>query len=97
MGIAAAPGGTDYLLGGESSLLFTTTRGAAGKASTLTATTKSKKLKKAANITVTGRLSPASGGERVTVSLPALRARLVLAPPDGQGRPPTAPTRRAGG
>ena len=68
MGVAAAPGGTDYLLGGESSLLFTTTRGAAGKASTLTATTKSKKLKKAANITVTGRLSPAAGGERVTVS-----------------------------
>lgn len=68
MGIAAAPGGTDYLLGGESSLLFTTTRGAAGKASTLTATTKRKKLSKAASITVTGRLSPASGGERVTVS-----------------------------
>jgi photosystem II stability/assembly factor-like uncharacterized protein len=67
-GIAAAPGGTDYLLGGDSSLLFTTTHGVAGKASTLTATTRRKKLAKTTSITVTGRLSPASGGERVTVS-----------------------------
>jgi photosystem II stability/assembly factor-like uncharacterized protein len=67
-GIAAAPGGTDYLLGGQSSFLFTTTSGEAGKASTLTATTKRKKLSKPAGITVTGRLSPAAGNERVTVS-----------------------------
>jgi photosystem II stability/assembly factor-like uncharacterized protein len=67
-GIAAAPGGTDYLLGGQSSFLFTTTSGEAGKASTLTATTRRKKLSKPAGITVTGRLSPAAGNERVTVS-----------------------------
>ena len=67
-GIAAAPGGTDYLLGGQSSFLFTTTSGEAGKASTLSITTKRKKLSKPAGITVTGRLSPAAGNERVTVS-----------------------------
>jgi len=67
-GIAAAPGGTDYLLGGQSSFLFTTTSGEAGKASALSITTKRQKLTKPAGITVTGRLSPAAGNERVTVS-----------------------------
>jgi photosystem II stability/assembly factor-like uncharacterized protein len=67
-GIAATAGATDYLLGGQSSFLFTTTSGEAGKASTLTATTKRRKLGKPAGITVTGRLSPAAGNERVTVS-----------------------------
>ncbi|MGZ6707356.1 MAG: WD40/YVTN/BNR-like repeat-containing protein [Solirubrobacteraceae bacterium] len=67
-GIASPGGGTDYLLGGESSLLFTTTRGGAGKPSTLSVRTKKTQLSKPAGITVTGRLSPASGGERVTVS-----------------------------
>ena len=61
-------GGTDYLLGGQSSFLFTTSSGEAGKASTLSITTKHKKLSKPAGITVTGRLSPAAGNERVTVS-----------------------------
>jgi photosystem II stability/assembly factor-like uncharacterized protein len=67
-GIAATSSGTDYLLGGQSSLLFTTTSGEAGKASTLTVTTKRRRLAKPAGITVTGRLSPAAGNERVTVS-----------------------------
>jgi hypothetical protein len=67
-GIAAVAGGTDYLLGGQSSFLFTTTSGEAGKASALTITTKRKKLSKPAGITVTGKLSPATGDERVTVS-----------------------------
>ena len=67
-GIAATSGGTDYLLGGQSSFLFTTTSGEAGKASTLSVTTKHKKLSKPAGITVTGKLSPAAGNERVTVS-----------------------------
>ena len=39
-GLAAAPGGTDYLLGGESSLLATATGGDAGRASTLSASTR---------------------------------------------------------
>jgi photosystem II stability/assembly factor-like uncharacterized protein len=67
-GVAATVSGTDYLLGGQSSLLFTTTSGEAGKASTLSITTKKKRFTKPASITVTGRLSPAAGNERVTVS-----------------------------
>jgi photosystem II stability/assembly factor-like uncharacterized protein len=67
-GIAATSGGTDYLLGGQSSFLFTTTSGEAGKASTLSITSRRTKLSKPAGITVTGRLSPAAGNERVTVS-----------------------------
>ena len=67
-GIAAAPGGTDYLLGGQSSLLFTGTGGDAGKPSALTATTKKSRLTKPARIQVTGRLTPAAGNEQVTVS-----------------------------
>jgi photosystem II stability/assembly factor-like uncharacterized protein len=59
---------TDYLLGGQSSFLFTTTGGDAGKASTLSVTSKHKKLSKPAGITVTGKLSPAAGNERVSVS-----------------------------
>jgi photosystem II stability/assembly factor-like uncharacterized protein len=67
-GIAAPVGGTDYLLAGGSSLLFTTTGGDAGKPSTLTITTKRRKLTKPAHITVTGKLASATGNERVTVS-----------------------------
>ena len=64
----ATSSAADYLLGGQSSFLFTTTGGDAGKASTLSVTTKHKKLSKPAGITVTGKLSPAAGNERVTVS-----------------------------
>ena len=67
-GIAATSSGTDYLLGGESSLLFTTTSGEAGKSSELSITTKKRKLGKAVGITVTGRLSPGSSNQLVTVS-----------------------------
>jgi len=67
-GIAATSSGTDYLLGGQSSLLFTTSGGDAGKSSTLTATTKKTKLGKPSGITVTGRLTPAASNRLVTVS-----------------------------
>jgi photosystem II stability/assembly factor-like uncharacterized protein len=67
-GIAAGSNGTDYLLGGQSSLLFTTSGGDAGKTSTMSVTTKHKKLSKAAGITVTGKLSPAASNRLVTVS-----------------------------
>jgi photosystem II stability/assembly factor-like uncharacterized protein len=67
-GIAAPPGGTDYLLGGDAGLLFSTTGGSAGARSTLSLSTRSRALRKASTITVTGRLSPAVGGEQVTVS-----------------------------
>jgi photosystem II stability/assembly factor-like uncharacterized protein len=67
-GIAATSSGTDYLLGGESSLLFTRTSGEAGRSSSLTVTTKRTKLGKPAGITVTGRLTPAASNRLVTVS-----------------------------
>jgi photosystem II stability/assembly factor-like uncharacterized protein len=67
-GIAATSSGTDYLLGGDSSLLFTTSHGEAGRSSTLTVTTKKRKLGKPAGITVTGRLTPGASKQLVTVS-----------------------------
>jgi photosystem II stability/assembly factor-like uncharacterized protein len=80
----ATSSGTDYLLGGQSSLLFTTAGGDAGKSSTLSVTTKHTKLKKAAGITVTGRLSPAASNRLVTVS--------YLAPGSSRWRSATAKT-----
>jgi photosystem II stability/assembly factor-like uncharacterized protein len=67
-GIAATSSGTDYLLGGQSSLLFSTTSGEAGKSSALSIATKKRRLGKATGITVTGRLSPGSSNQLVTVS-----------------------------
>jgi photosystem II stability/assembly factor-like uncharacterized protein len=67
-GIAATRNGTDYLLGGQSSLLWSTTGGGAGKASELSIATKKRRLGKPAGITVTGRLSPAAAKRLVTVS-----------------------------
>lgn len=68
-GVAAGSNGVDYLLGGSSNLLFTTTGGLTGAASKLTITTKTKSFKKVpkGNITVTGKLSPTQGADRVTV------------------------------
>ena len=68
-GVAAGANGVDYLLGGSSNLLFTTTGGLTGAASKLTITTKTKSFKKVpkGNITVTGKLSPTQGADRVTV------------------------------
>ncbi len=69
-GVAAVAGGTDYLLGGASSLLFTKSGGLTGAASTLTITTKTRKFKKPpkTSITVTGKLTPTQGADQVTVS-----------------------------
>ena len=68
-GIAAPRGGVDYLLGGDSELLTSTSGGVAGSASALTLATKRHRLPKPTSITVTGRLRPASGNEEVTVSV----------------------------
>jgi photosystem II stability/assembly factor-like uncharacterized protein len=68
-GIASPGGGTDYLLGGESALLFSQSGGDFGEGSTLTVTTAKRKLRKRGRIRVTGRLSPALGNERVSVLL----------------------------
>jgi photosystem II stability/assembly factor-like uncharacterized protein len=64
----AAGGGIDYLLGGQQSLLYSTSGGDAGAPSELTITSPRTKYTKPAHITVTGVLKPASGNERVTVS-----------------------------
>jgi photosystem II stability/assembly factor-like uncharacterized protein len=64
----AAGGATDYLLGGQQSLLYSTTRGDSGSASELTIRAPRTAYAKPAHIVVTGRLSPASGNERITVS-----------------------------
>jgi photosystem II stability/assembly factor-like uncharacterized protein len=64
----AAGGATDYLLGGEQSLLYSTTGGDSGSSSDLTIAAPKTKYPKATHIVVTGRLKPASGNERVTVS-----------------------------
>ena len=60
--------GTDYLLGGTSSLLFSTTGGDSGAESTLSITTRRKTLPRRGRITVTGKLNPATANESVTVS-----------------------------
>lgn len=67
-GLISPGGGTDYLLAGRTDLFSSTRGGVAGAPSTLTVTTKQKRYTKTTKITVTGRLSPATGNERVTVS-----------------------------
>jgi photosystem II stability/assembly factor-like uncharacterized protein len=67
-GVAAGRGGVDYVLGGESGLLFSRSGGDAGRASTLTLNAR-RRVSRPATITVTGRLAPARGNERVTVSM----------------------------
>src|SRR4051794_30599146 len=67
-GVAAGRGGIDYLLGGESGLLSSRTGGDAGRASTVTLNPR-RAVRRPSTITVTGRLAPARGNERVTVSI----------------------------
>lgn len=66
-GGVAVGGGTAYALAGDG-LLATDTGGDAGAPSKLRLSTANAKVKKAGSVTITGRLSPAQGGERVTVS-----------------------------
>ncbi|MDX6726548.1 MAG: hypothetical protein QOK49_1353 [Baekduia sp.] len=67
-GGVAAGGATDYLLGGEQSLLYSTTGGQSGGASDLTIAAPKARYAKPTHIVVTGKLAPASGYEQVTVS-----------------------------
>jgi hypothetical protein len=61
-------GGTDYALVGESSLFATTTAGYVGAPQELSIRTKKRVLKKAGEVSVSGKLTPADGGETVVVS-----------------------------
>jgi photosystem II stability/assembly factor-like uncharacterized protein len=67
-GLASPGGAVDYLLGGDSALLSSTSGGDAGATSELTVTTSRRTVRKPAGITVTGKLAPAQGNELVTVS-----------------------------
>jgi photosystem II stability/assembly factor-like uncharacterized protein len=67
-GGVATGSGADYLLGGSSALLYSNSGGDFGGKSDLTITAPKTKYSKPVGITVTGKLKPASGGERVTVS-----------------------------
>ncbi len=67
-GIATGRGGVDYLLGGDAGLLFSRSGGDAGRASRLTLNARGR-VSRPSTIPVTGRLSPARGNERVTVSM----------------------------
>jgi photosystem II stability/assembly factor-like uncharacterized protein len=67
-GIVATAGGTDYLLGGDAALLFSTSGGNAGARSTLALSTRARRLTRSRAITVSGRLDPPAGNEQVTVS-----------------------------
>jgi photosystem II stability/assembly factor-like uncharacterized protein len=61
-------GGTDYALVGESALFATTTGGSVGAPQALSIRTKTRVLKKAGRISVSGKLTPTDGGETAVVS-----------------------------
>jgi photosystem II stability/assembly factor-like uncharacterized protein len=67
-GVAAGRGGVDYLLSGAAGLLCSRTGGDAGRASRITLNSRGR-VSRPATITMTGRLAPARGNERVTVSM----------------------------
>jgi hypothetical protein len=66
-GVAAGRGGVDYLLGGDAGLLFSRSGGDAGRASRVVLNPR-RRVSRPSTIAVTGRLAPARGNERVTVS-----------------------------
>jgi photosystem II stability/assembly factor-like uncharacterized protein len=66
-GVAAGRGGVDYLLGGDAGLLFSRSGGDAGRASRITLNPRGR-VSRPATVAITGRLTPARGNERVTVS-----------------------------
>jgi photosystem II stability/assembly factor-like uncharacterized protein len=59
---------TGFALGGDSQLFSTTKGGDAGTPTALKLSTKSLKLARAGSITITGKLTPAEGGEQVVVA-----------------------------
>jgi photosystem II stability/assembly factor-like uncharacterized protein len=72
-GIATTAGQTDFAMDNAGGLFSTTTGGDQGAASSLKVSTRSKRVKRGKTIRVTGKLSPASGGEQVVVSARALK------------------------
>jgi photosystem II stability/assembly factor-like uncharacterized protein len=64
----ASGGPIDYALAGESSLYATNVGGDIGSASTLSISARPRALKRPGRVLVSGRLSPADGGEEIVVS-----------------------------
>jgi photosystem II stability/assembly factor-like uncharacterized protein len=67
-GVATSTGQTDFAMDNSGRLFATTTGGDQGLASSLKLTTRKKKVRRGSNITVSGKLNPAAGGEQVVVS-----------------------------
>jgi photosystem II stability/assembly factor-like uncharacterized protein len=67
-GIATSAGQTDFAMDTAGGLFFTTAGGDQGSASSLKLSTKKARVKRGTNIRVTGKLSPAEGGEQAVVS-----------------------------
>jgi photosystem II stability/assembly factor-like uncharacterized protein len=61
-------GGTDYALAGDSALFASTTGGYAGAPQELSIRTTTRVLKKGGRISISGKLTPADGGETVVIS-----------------------------
>jgi photosystem II stability/assembly factor-like uncharacterized protein len=72
-GIATSPGATDFAMDTNGGLFYTTSGGDQGAASALKLHTRRTHLGRRSTIEVSGRLSPAAGGEQVVVSARALR------------------------
>jgi photosystem II stability/assembly factor-like uncharacterized protein len=74
-GLAVTGDNTAVLLTQRSALFTTATGGDMGAPSTLKLTTKRRKLRRKGTILVTGKLTPAEGGDRVVVSMRGARLR----------------------
>jgi photosystem II stability/assembly factor-like uncharacterized protein len=72
-GLVAPGGKTALALSLNNSLFATTTGGERGAASSLTLRTDSRRVRRKATIKVTGKLSPAEGGEQVVVAMRGAR------------------------
>jgi hypothetical protein len=68
IGALASGEHTDYALAGSSALYATTVGGDIGSASTLSLSARPRALKRPGRVVVSGRLSPADGGEEIVVS-----------------------------
>jgi len=74
-GLVATGANAGIVLSNDSSLLTTNAGGDAGTSSTLKLKAKKRRLRKRSKLTVTGKLTPHEGGERVVVSMRGQRLR----------------------
>jgi photosystem II stability/assembly factor-like uncharacterized protein len=74
-GLVGTGANTGMVLSNDSSLFTANSGGDAGTPSTLKLKTKKRKLRKRSRVTVTGKLTPREGGERVVVSMRGQRLK----------------------